>query len=117
MIQMKILFSYNINKISICMKIMNEMIELANIFDFINIRYFCVSNNPDLRVIKAMIDDRLFKIKHCQDINNIERKLSLYELIIDPELLIQMIAIEFNLSNVLNDLNSSLSNYRFNNLL
>ena len=117
MVQMEVLFPYSINQIPTSTGTTNGVVGLANIFGFANTRYFCVPDNPDLRAVRATIDDRLFKIRHCQDINGIERKLPLYEPAIDPGLLVQAAAAGLSLSSVLNDLNSPLSNYRFKNLL
>ena len=77
----------------------------------------CIPDNPDLKAIRDTIDDRLFKIRHCQDITGVERKLPLYEPAIDPGLLVAAVAAGLSLSSVLNDLNSPLPNSQFKSLL
>ncbi|MBC6436133.1 hypothetical protein FM036_45020 [Nostoc sp. HG1] len=74
-------------------------------------------DNPQLRALRDTIDDRLFKIRHCQNIEGVFRKLPLFEPPIDPALLVQAAAQGLSLSSVLNDLNSPVPNYRFYYLL
>ncbi|KAL8800254.1 MAG: hypothetical protein Q9182_005310 [Xanthomendoza sp. 2 TL-2023] len=89
----------------------------TNIFGFTAVRYFCIPDNPKLIALRDLIDDRLFKIRHCQNILGVERKLPLYEPPIDPGLLVAAAASGVSVSNVLNDLNPTLPNYRFPFLL
>lgn len=117
MVQMEILFPFSINQIETDVGKANGVEGLANIFGFASIGYFCVPDNQELRALRATIDDRLFKLRHCQDINGIERKLPLYEPPIDPGLLVAATAAGLSLSSVLNDLNAPLPNFRFKYLL
>ncbi|KAH6696519.1 hypothetical protein BKA61DRAFT_531231, partial [Leptodontidium sp. MPI-SDFR-AT-0119] len=117
MVQMEILFPFSINQITTPTGKANGVEGLANIFGFASTGYFCVPDNPELRALRTTIDDRLFKIRHCQDINGIERKLPLYELPIDPGLLVAATAAGMSLSSALNDLNAPLPNFRFKYLL
>jgi hypothetical protein len=87
--------------------------ELPNIFGFATTRYFCIPDNPQLRVLGATIDDRLFKLRHCQDINGVVRRLALWEPPLDIGLLVQAAAKGISIDSVLNDLNSPMPNYRF----
>ncbi|KAH6949413.1 hypothetical protein BKA56DRAFT_289382, partial [Ilyonectria sp. MPI-CAGE-AT-0026] len=90
---------------------------LANIFGFATSRYFCVPNNPKLDEVRNLIDDRLYKIRHCQDINGVVRQLPLFEPPIDPGLLVQAAAAGLSFASVISDLNSPMGNYRFPLLL
>ncbi|KAH0559053.1 hypothetical protein GP486_004352 [Trichoglossum hirsutum] len=117
MVQMEVLFPFSINQIPAPVGATNGVVGLANIFGFASTGYFCVPDNPDLRALRDTIDNRLFNIRHCRDINGIERKLPLYEPPIDPGLLVAAAAAGLSLSSVLNDLNSPLPNFRFKNLL
>jgi hypothetical protein len=67
--------------------------------------------------LRATIDDRLFKLRHCQDINGVVQKLPLFSPPIDVSLLVQATAAGLSISAVLNDLNSPMPNYRFYFLL
>ncbi len=75
--------------------------------------YFCIPSNPKLISYWDTIADRLFKIRHCMNIDGIERQLSLFEPPIDPALLVQATARGLSIGSVLNDMNSPLPYYRF----
>jgi hypothetical protein len=95
----------------------NGVVGLANVFGFASTLYFCIPDNPQLRALRDTIDDRLFKIRHCQDIDGIERHLPLFEPPIDPALLVRAAAQGQSLASVLDDRNSPMPNYRFSYLL
>ena len=90
---------------------------LANIFGFATSLYFCIPDNPKLRGLRDTIDDRLFKIRNCQNIEGVFRKLPLFEPPIPLQSLVQAAAQGLSLASVLNDLNSPMPNYRFYYLL
>ena len=89
----------------------------ANIFGFGTSLYFCIPNNPKLLAYWDTIADRLFKIRHCMNIEGIVRKLPLFEPPIDPALLVRATAQGLSIASVLNDLNTPMPNYRFYYLL
>jgi receptor-binding and translocation channel-forming TcA subunit of Tc toxin len=93
------------------------VVGLANVFGFATTLYFGIPDNPDLTALRNTIDDRLFKIRHCENIAGVFRQLPLFEPPIDPGLLVQAAAQGLSLSSVLNDLNSPMPNYRFYFLL
>jgi hypothetical protein len=95
----------------------NGVVGLANVFGFATTLYFCIPDNPQLKALRDTIDDRLFKIRHCEDIEGVFRQLPLFEPPIDPALLVQAAAQGLSISSVLNDLNSPMPNYRFYYLL
>jgi hypothetical protein len=90
---------------------------LTNIFGSASALYFCIPDNPALRKLRETLDDRLFKIRHCENIEGVFRKLPLFEPPIDPALLVQAAAQGLSIASVLNDLNRPLPNYRFYYLL
>jgi len=112
----------------------NAFVKLETIFPYFNIQaiqqgkqgaasilntttpslYFCLPNNEKLLGYWDTVADRLFKIRHCQNIEGIERQLALFEPPIDPALLVQAVAGGVDISSVLADLNSPLPHYRFN---
>jgi hypothetical protein len=49
--------------------------------------YFCVPRNDQLIGYWDIVADRLFKIRHCQDITGVVRRLSLFAPALDPGLL------------------------------
>ncbi|MFN0139689.1 MAG: neuraminidase-like domain-containing protein [Pyrinomonadaceae bacterium] len=79
--------------------------------------YFCIPSNPKLLGYWDTLADRLFKIRHCQNIQGVVRKLPLFEPPIDPALLVDAAANGVNIDSVLDDLNTPMPNYRFYYLL
>lgn len=76
--------------------------------------YFCLPPNVKLDSYWDTIADRLFKIRHCQNIEGIERELALFDPPIDPALLVKAAAAGLSLGEALNDINAPLPHYRFN---
>ncbi len=116
MVELELAFPFS-NQTPLPIGASNGVVGLANVFGFATTLYFCIPDNPQLRALRDTIDDRLFKIRHCEDINGVFRQLPLFEPPIDPALLVQAAAQGLSLSSVLNDLNSPMPNYRFYYLL
>ncbi len=68
--------------------------------------YFCIPPNDLLETLRDTIADRLFKIRHCMNIEGVVRDLPLYEPPIDPALLVAARAQGLDLASVLSDLNA-----------
>lgn len=79
--------------------------------------YFGIPKNDKLLGYWDTVADRLFKIRHCMNIEGVVRELALFEPPIDPALLVQAAAQGIDLNSVLNDLSAPLPPYRFNTLL
>lgn len=79
--------------------------------------YFCIPANEKLIKLWETVEDRLFKIRHCQDINGTARRLALFAPPIDPALLVQANAQGLNLDDVLAGLNAPAPIYRFTYLI
>ncbi len=75
--------------------------------------YFCIPNNDDLEKYWDVVEDRLFKIRNCMNIEGIVRQLPLFEPPIDPRLLVKAAAAGIDFGSVLNDLNAPTPYYRF----
>jgi hypothetical protein len=116
MVELELAFPFS-NQTPLPIGVSNGVVGLANVFGFATTLYFCIPDNPQLRALRDTIDDRLFKIRHCEDIDGVFRQLPLFEPPIDPALLVQAAAQGLSLSSVLNDLNSPMPNYRFYYLL
>ena len=116
MVELELAFPYS-NQTPFPIGVSNGIVGFANVFGFATSLYFCIPDNPKLRGLRDTIDDRLFKIRHCQNIEGVFRKLPLFEPPIDPALLVQAAAQGLSLASVLNDLNSPVPNYRFYYLL
>ena len=76
--------------------------------------YFCVPKNNKLLGYWDTVADRLFKIRHCMNIEGVVRQLPLFEPPIDPALLVKAVAAGIDISSALNDINAALPHYRFN---
>jgi Tc toxin complex TcA C-terminal TcB-binding domain len=76
--------------------------------------YFCVPKNDKLLGYWDTVADRLFKIRHCMNIEGVVRQLPLFEPPIDPALLVRAAAAGLDISSALNDINAALPHYRFN---
>jgi hypothetical protein len=75
--------------------------------------YFCIPPNDFLTKYWDTVEDRMFKIRHCMNIEGIVRQLPLFEPPIDPALLVKAKAAGMDLSSVLNDLSAPTPYYRF----
>jgi hypothetical protein len=116
MVELELAFPFS-NQTSLPLAPGSGSVALANIFGIASTLYFCIPDNPELSALRDTIDDRLFKIRHCQNIEGVFRQLPLFEPPIDPALLVRAAAQGLSLSSVLNDLNSPIPNYRFYYLL
>jgi hypothetical protein len=76
--------------------------------------YFCIPPNPKMMGYWDTVADRLFKIRHCQDINGVERTLALFAPPIDPGALVAAAAAGLSPSQILAGLSAPLPFYRFN---
>lgn len=84
---------------------------------FVKTRYFTIPTNPDIIALRARIDDRLFKVRNCLDLNGKPRRTTFFSNPIDPKDLIQKSGGDRMLDEVVRDVNVSLSRYRFRFLL
>lgn len=75
--------------------------------------YFCIPPNGNLLKYWDTVEDRLFKIRHCLNIEGVAQQLPLFEPPIDPAILVRAFAKGVDISSVLNDMNAPLPHYRF----
>jgi len=76
--------------------------------------YFCIPQNDKMLEYWDRIADRLFKIRHCQNIDGVERSLALFAPPIDPGMLVRAAAAGLDISAILAGINAPLPYYRFN---
>ena len=74
---------------------------------------FCVPPNTELLAYWDRVADRLFKIRHCMDIDGNKRELALFAPPIDPMQLVAMKAAGIGLDDLMASTNGSLPPYRF----
>ena len=79
--------------------------------------YFCIPGNDNLLAYWDTVADRLFKIRHCLNIEGVFAPPALFAPPIDPGLLIQATAGGMSIGSILADLNSPAPFYRFNYLV
>ena len=78
------------------------------------------SHNVQLQKLAKYWDtvaDRLFKIRHCMNIEGVRCQLALFEPPIDPALLVRARAAGLSIGDAIKNLSLPASNYRFNTLL
>jgi hypothetical protein len=75
--------------------------------------YFKIPPNDTLLSYWTTVEDRLFKLRHCQNIQGQSMQLALFDAPIDPGLLIKAQSAGVDLNSVLADLGVGLPNYRF----
>ena len=75
--------------------------------------YFKIPPNDKLLGYWKTVADRLYKLRHCQNIQGVTRQLALFDAPIDPGLLIKARAAGIDIGSVLSDVTAPLSNYRF----
>jgi hypothetical protein len=75
--------------------------------------YFCVPPNENLLQYWDLVADRLFKIRHCQNIDGVESILALFAPPIDPGALVRAVAGGLDISAFVAGLGAPLPNYRF----
>lgn len=75
--------------------------------------YFCIPANEKMFEYWDRVSDRLFKIRHCQNIDGVERTLALFAPPIDPGMLVRAAASGLDLASVIAGLNAPTPYYRF----
>lgn len=75
--------------------------------------YFCTPSNPTLSRYYDTVADRLYKIRHCMNIQGQVEQLPLFAAPIDPGLLVAAAAAGVDLSSVLGDMGAAVPHYRF----
>ncbi len=80
---------------------------------WLDVLYFCIPHNEKLLAMWDSVADRLFKIRHCMNIEGVVRQLPLFEPPIDPALLVKAVAAGVDIGTALSDLNAPLPLYRF----
>jgi hypothetical protein len=87
-----------------------ESPELPNL----SVLYFCIPNNDNLLALWNLVDDRLFKIRHCMNIEGVVQQLPLFDPPIDPAALVRAVAGGLDISSALAEMNAPMPLYRFN---
>ncbi|HFE45580.1 MAG TPA: hypothetical protein ENJ18_08800, partial [Nannocystis exedens] len=75
--------------------------------------YFCIPPNGKLLSYWDTVADRLFKLRHCLNIDGVRRSLPLFEPPIDPALLAKAAAQGVDIGTAIANLGAPLPHYRF----
>jgi hypothetical protein len=74
--------------------------------------YFCVPRNDKLLSYWDQVADRLFKVRHCMNIEGIVRSLALFDAPIDPGMLVAAAGAGFDVSAILSGLHQQMGPMR-----
>jgi hypothetical protein len=74
--------------------------------------YFCVPVNDKLLGYWDTVGDRLFKIRHCMNIEGVVRQLALFDPPLDPGMLVKAAAAGINIGSLVSGLNQPVSPVR-----
>ncbi len=85
-------------------------------FNAIN-AYFCVSENDQFTAYWSRVEDRLYKIRHCQNITGVVRQLALFEPPINPADLVRAAAAGNVPLSAVSGLMAEVPHYRFDYML
>ncbi len=79
--------------------------------------YFCIPPNRKLLGYWDTVDDRLFKLRNCLNIEGVFRQLPLFQPPIDPALIAAALAQGVDLGSAIAGINSPIPHYRFSFML
>lgn len=74
--------------------------------------YFCIPKNDKLLGYWDTVADRLFKIRHCMNIEGVVRQLALFDPPIDPGMLVKAVAAGIDISSIVSGLNQPIGPIR-----
>lgn len=74
--------------------------------------YFCVPPNEKLLGYWDIVADRLFKIRHCMNIEGVVRQLALFDPPLDPGMLVKAAAAGISIGSILSGLNQPIGPLR-----
>ena len=74
--------------------------------------YFCIPRNEKLLSYWDTVADRLFKIRHCMNIEGVVRQLALFDPPIDPGMLVKAVAAGIDIGSIVSGLNQPTSPVR-----
>lgn len=74
--------------------------------------YFCIPHNEKLLGYWDTVADRLFKIRHCMNIEGVVRQLALFDPPLDPGMLVKAAAAGIDVGSIVSGLNQPVSPVR-----
>jgi hypothetical protein len=83
----------------------SQTIQTGPLFGIGRSLYFCVPRNPTLLGYWDVVADRLFKIRHCQNLQGVVQPLPLFDAPLDPGVLVQAAAAGIDVGSIVSGLN------------
>lgn len=83
----------------------------------IDVRYFCIPPNETLLGYWDTVADRLYKLRHCMNIEGVVQEVSLFEAPIDPGLLVKAAAAGMTIAEAMSQMSLSQPYYRFKSVV
>jgi hypothetical protein len=74
--------------------------------------YFCIPRNDQLLGYWDTVADRLFKLRHCMNIEGVVQQLPLFDPPIDPGALVRAAAAGLDIASIVNNINQPVSTIR-----
>lgn len=90
----------------------SESVSAGPLFGIGRTLYFCIPRNDKLLGYWDTVADRLFKIRHCMNIEGIVRPLALFDPPIDPGMLVKAAAAGLDISSIVSGLNQPIGPVR-----
>lgn len=109
LVEMEGEFPFNLN---IPVTKSTEVKQTNSLFGIGKTLYFCIPQNDKLLGYWDIVADRLFKIRHCMNIEGIVRQLPLFQPPIDPGMLVKAAAAGIDISSIVSGLNQPLAPVR-----
>jgi Tc toxin complex TcA C-terminal TcB-binding domain len=82
------------------------------LFGTVRSLYFCIPPNPTLLAYWDVVADRLFKIRHCENLAGMVEQLPLFDPPIDPGMLVKATAAGFDIGSIVSGLNQPIGPIR-----
>jgi hypothetical protein len=89
----------------------------GSLFGTVPTLYFCIPPNQKLLSYWDTVEDRLYKIRHCMNIEGVVRQLALFDPPIDPGMLVKAAAAGIDIGSIVSGLNASIGPVRCTLLL
>ncbi len=87
-------------------------VKTAPLFGMGRTLYFCIPRNDKLLAYWDTVADRLFKIRHCMNIEGVVRQLALFDPPIDPGMLVKAAAAGIDIGSIVSGLNQPIGPVR-----
>lgn len=84
----------------------------APLFGIARTLYFCIPRNEKMLSYWDTVSDRLFKIRHCMNIEGVVRQLALFDPPIDPGMLVKAAAAGIDIGSIVSGLNQPIGPVR-----